>query len=404
MAKTMFDLLEGALEDLGAEKFKKFISKMTDPGLETRVAKGAVEEKDCGDIANLLIEHFTESRALEITLQIMRNIKANQTAENLEKDAAAHGFLPSAGSVSPVLFTDCPDPQAPVQNVPPPQGPAVTTGASAAGYVMPKTSGTLIPSSPKFKQDIISKKGQEIYPVLDKGVRKRLALMINNVEFDSGDKRFGAEIDEKNMEKLLKALGYDVVKYNDLSATEMDEAIRSFAGRSEHAESDSTFVVIMSHGERDKLFGIGQQNPNDFLHVDKIFKHLNTANCPALLHKPKVILIQACRGGDNGKLWVALSVTVGMYSLDSDASEHKEKDFVTLFLCTPDNVSYRNEKYGSYLIGFLVEVFNENAHKEHIEELFRLVMRRFENFMRITQMPSKERVSLPKLFYLFPGL
>ncbi|XP_049325527.1 uncharacterized protein LOC111188786 isoform X5 [Astyanax mexicanus] len=98
MFKTMFDLLEGALEDLGAEKFKKFISKMTDPGLETRVAKGAVEGKDFGDIANLLIEHFTESRALEITLQILRNIKANQTAENLEKEAAANGFSPSAGA------------------------------------------------------------------------------------------------------------------------------------------------------------------------------------------------------------------------------------------------------------------------------------------------------------------
>uniref|UniRef100_A0A3B1K329 Pyrin domain-containing protein n=1 Tax=Astyanax mexicanus TaxID=7994 RepID=A0A3B1K329_ASTMX len=83
------------LEDLGAEKFKKFISKMTDPGLETRVAKGAVEGKDCGDIANLLIEHFTESRALEITLQIMRNIKANQTAENLEKEAAGKEDAPT---------------------------------------------------------------------------------------------------------------------------------------------------------------------------------------------------------------------------------------------------------------------------------------------------------------------
>uniref|UniRef100_A0A3B1IDK3 PYD and CARD domain containing n=1 Tax=Astyanax mexicanus TaxID=7994 RepID=A0A3B1IDK3_ASTMX len=97
MAKTMFDLLEGAMEDLGAEKFKKFISKMTDR-TETRVAKGAVEGKDCGDIANLLIEHFTESRALEITLQILRNIKANQTAENLEKEAAANGFSPSVGA------------------------------------------------------------------------------------------------------------------------------------------------------------------------------------------------------------------------------------------------------------------------------------------------------------------
>lgn len=50
-------------------------------------------------------------------------------------------------------------------------------------------------------------------------MRIRLALLITNIEFD--DKwlrRNGAEKDEKNMEKLLTDLGYNVVKYSNLSA------------------------------------------------------------------------------------------------------------------------------------------------------------------------------------------
>uniref|UniRef100_A0A3B1IL24 Caspase a n=1 Tax=Astyanax mexicanus TaxID=7994 RepID=A0A3B1IL24_ASTMX len=229
----------------------------------------------------------------------------------------------------------------------------------------------------------------QIYHVLDKGVRKRLALLINNVEFDRENmRRKGAQKDEENMEKLLRALDYHVIKHSNLSGRKMDEAIKIFAGRDEHAKSDSTFVVIMSHGERDKISGIhhGPDNPDDFLSVDNIFTHLNTANCQALLNKPKVILIQACRGGDDianrtlatehlpqdtahRMLPTGPSPQDAAYRmLPTEDTSHRIK-----LLCSTDNVSYRNVEKGSYLIGFLVEVFNENAHKEHIEELFRLV-------------------------------
>ena len=58
----------------------------------------------------------------------------------------------------------------------------------------------------------------QIYPVLDKAVRKRLALLINNMEFDCENmRRRGAQRDEENMEKLLRGLGYDVVKHTNLS-------------------------------------------------------------------------------------------------------------------------------------------------------------------------------------------
>lgn len=53
----------------------------------------------------------------------------------------------------------------------------------------------------------------------DKSVRKRLALLINNIDFDHKEMtRRGADRDEENMEWLLKELDYQVVKHRNLSA------------------------------------------------------------------------------------------------------------------------------------------------------------------------------------------
>lgn len=79
----------------------------------------------------------------------------------------------------------------------------------------------------------------------------------------------------------------------------MEGAVKDFAQRQEHAYSDSTFVVIMSHGKRDAILGVHYTtlNPSDAFPVDKIYYYLNAENCPGLRNKPKVILLQACRGG-----------------------------------------------------------------------------------------------------------
>lgn len=78
----------------------------------------------------------------------------------------------------------------------------------------------------------------------------------------------------------------------------MKQAVESFAQRPEHASSDSTFVVIMSHGKRDAILGVHHKADNpDTFPVDEIYHHLNSKSCPSLRNKPKVILIQACRGG-----------------------------------------------------------------------------------------------------------
>uniref|UniRef100_A0A8C1YYU5 Uncharacterized protein n=1 Tax=Cyprinus carpio TaxID=7962 RepID=A0A8C1YYU5_CYPCA len=257
----------------------------------------------------------------------------------------------------------------------------------------------LVPCTPEFKEKKLRKKGDDIYPVKERSSdRKRLALLINNVEFEYGDDRDGAEKDEMSMERLLKALGYTVLTLRDLTAQGMSAAMRDFSQREEHSRSDSCFVVLMSHGSVSGICGVSSivnsDGEEDIFSTDDIYNCLNTTNCPGLRDKPKIILIQSCRGGNDGCVDVQDSMP---------KTEHREKDFCCLRSCTPNTISIRNPQRGSDFIQDIVEIFNKHAHEDHIEELFRKVLKKFKEH-HPRQMPSKERTTLNKHFYLFPGL
>ncbi|XP_030600241.1 caspase-1-like [Archocentrus centrarchus] len=279
-------------------------------------------------------------------------------------------------------------------------------------------SNKLIATTDSFWREKLNDKN--IYSVAEKSISSRVALLITNRNFaDERLTRKGAEVDEENMEKLLKSLQYDVVKYNDLTGKRIDEALSQFCKHPKLRETDSVFVVIMSHGKRGIVLGVNhrEEEPDEFP-VDNIYKYLGSQKCSALLNKPKIIIIQACRGESRGSVIVSDSAKVvcddvsqtGPFddsNIVDDAVRyvHKEKDFISLLSSTPDTVSYRQEDRGSFLIQFIVEVFNTCSHEDDIDELFRKVMQRFEDFPsdKLKQMPTKDRCTLTKRFYLFPG-
>lgn len=58
----------------------------------------------------------------------------------------------------------------------------------------------------------------QTYPAEKNSIRNRVALLITNIKFtDERYNRNGAEKDEENMETLLTALGYEVVKHTNLT-------------------------------------------------------------------------------------------------------------------------------------------------------------------------------------------
>uniref|UniRef100_A0A3P9CYU6 Uncharacterized protein n=1 Tax=Maylandia zebra TaxID=106582 RepID=A0A3P9CYU6_9CICH len=261
-----------------------------------------------------------------------------------------------------------------------------------------------------------------IYPVTKQSKSNRIALMINNIKFhnDSSD-RHGAEKDDRVMFNLLQSLGYQVVRYNNLTGKQIDDALTQFLQHKKLTQTDSVFVTIMSHGD----MGIISGTDSKAFKTEEIFQHLNAKNCPALVNKPKIIIIQACRGdqlfifhksvflvsAERGSVDLPLQQPVhtdNIRALSENFTRavrvHIEKDFICFHSSTPHTVSYRSTSDGSFFIQTLADVFNKWSHEYDIEELFRKVMQHFESSSSdYLQMPTKERNTLTKRFYLFPG-
>ncbi|CAM4516160.1 unnamed protein product [Leuciscus chuanchicus] len=264
-----------------------------------------------------------------------------------------------------------------------------------------RTSDPLKPCKPEIKKEIL-RKAEDIYPMKDKSPdRKRLALLINNVEFKHINDRTGADKDELSMEILLKGLGYTVVTLRDLTAQGMRAALQDFARREEHVQSDSCFVVLMSHGDASGISGVfdsfSSDDEEDILPRDEIFNSLNTPNCAGLRDKPKIILIQACRGDKDGSVDVPDSVP-----RNRRRKEHREKDFCCLMSSTPgpigktdtptQRLEQAKEREIEENIKFFKDIFEKNNAEllELTEEKHKETERRGEELIRELDEEIKE--------------
>ncbi|NWT48437.1 CASP1 protein, partial [Rissa tridactyla] len=255
----------------------------------------------------------------------------------------------------------------------------------------------------------------QIYPIhLPRETRTRRALLICNIEFEHLSRRNGAEVDVEGMTKLLEGLGYVVDIHCNLTSQGMATVMKDFADRKEHCTSDSTFLVFMSHGVRAGLCGTkSRDGTTDILSLDTIYETFNNKSCRALLGKPKVVIIQSCRGGKEGYTFVSDSGDPAMPApssadpisagLEDDAifKVHLESDFATLHSSTPDTVSWRCPVRGSLFIQHLIEQFQNHACNSDLQEIFRKIQYSFGKFPR--QLPSQERTTMLRKFYLFPG-
>ncbi|KAJ8798083.1 hypothetical protein J1605_001574 [Eschrichtius robustus] len=276
-----------------------------------------------------------------------------------------------------------------------------------------ETTDTLKLCSHEEFLKLCKERAEEIYPIKEIKSRTRLALIICNTEFDHLPLRNGAAHDIMGMKGLLEGLGYSVDVEEKLTARDMESELCRFAAREEHKSSDSTFLVFMSHGILDGICGTMHSDEKpDVLPYDTIFRIFNNRNCLSLKDKPKVIIVQACRGANRGELWVsdspaalADSSSQSPENLEEDAiyKTHVEKDFIAFCSSTPHNVSWRDITKGSLFITQLITCFQKYSWRCHLEEVFRKVQKSFEKPNVKAQMPTIERLSMTRYFYLFPG-
>jgi len=198
--------------------------------------------------------------------------------------------------------------------------------------------------------------------------RRGRCIIVNNHHFNQRltkqQDRDGTEVDATAVESLFVSLGFDVMRYDDLTVTDMSINLRNVS-REDHSDADCFACVILSHGDNGVIYGT-----NGTMKLDEITNMFKGDECPSLSGKPKLFFIQACRGRryDHGAEVADDVDAVDAHGAAEDvvdsASVRKipvEADQLIAYSVVPGYFSWRNNVDGSWFVQALVRVFREHS-------------------------------------------
>ncbi|XP_038047951.1 death-associated protein kinase dapk-1-like [Patiria miniata] len=216
---------------------------------------------------------------------------------------------------------------------------------------------------------------------------KGLAYVLNNNDFH-GKGRQGSGVDLGNMCHVLQELGYVLQVHTNLTAKDTSESLAKFVRRFDDAEYCSAVVVLMSHGNTGVITGVDEK----CIQLRDIYSMFEGHRCPALLGKPKLFFIQACRGVTRTQLVEADSDVTQLepedHSDEEDPSIEMQADYsfardlpanadmFFAYATTEGNLSLRSQVAGSWFIQALCEVFIKWASHDSLDVLMNKVTNR----------------------------
>ncbi|XP_057410775.1 caspase-14-like [Balaenoptera acutorostrata] len=186
--------------------------------------------------------------------------------------------------------------------------------------------------------------------------------------------RLGAHQDVLLMEDWLGQCQFENTLCIDPDKMELLGKITSFRDGLNEIKDDigCCLVALMSHGEE----GFIRMKDGEKVSLEGIFEMFNNKNCPALQEKPKIFIIQACRGErrDSG-------VETDDEPMDSDDGSEKRRlptfsDYFIIYPTQADHVALRDPRTGSVMIKAMTEVFKQYGNKWHIADFFTKVNNR----------------------------
>ena len=168
-----------------------------------------------------------------------------------------------------------------------------------------------VPAPPSY-EDLTDARSLPSYTM--KANPRGLGIIINNKIFTCGMKnREGTDKDATALQRLFTSLGFYTNRYNDLTGTQIRRVFNE-AASIDHKKFDCLIVAILTHGIKGKLYG----TDGELIPVEDLTKLFNGYRCPSLIGKPKIFILQACRGGN---------FDYGVEHDMTDAADSKEIDF-----------------------------------------------------------------------------
>ncbi|CAB3978180.1 caspase-9 [Paramuricea clavata] len=223
------------------------------------------------------------------------------------------------------------------------------------------------------------------------------AVIINNSDFHPYTKleqREGSEKDVKTMEELFKWLQFNVDIYENQTAAEIVSIVRKYRVEIDHTNFDCFVLFLMSHGFEDGIFGTDGRRVKL---REEIRKQLTADKCFSLANKPKLIFVQACRGGEADKGFVVSDSPDDQFSVRTTPAQvvnnyptytpsnldvtpdynpevdveyiPQDSDIIIAYASTAYHAALRHTETGGWFVTQLYEVMRKYAKDEDLQSM-----------------------------------
>ncbi|XP_031409132.1 caspase-6 [Meleagris gallopavo] len=212
--------------------------------------------------------------------------------------------------------------------------------------------------------------------------RRGVALIFNHEHFfwhlRLPDRR-GTLADRNNLKRSLTDLGFEVRIFDDLKAEDVLQKVYE-ASLDDYSNADCFVCVFLSHGENDHVYAYDAQ-----IKIETITNMFRGDKCQSLVGKPKIFIIQACRGDKHddpvlvqdlvdSKDETTVNQTevdaAGVYTLPAGA------DFIMCYSVAQGYFSHRETVNGSWYIQDLCEALRKHGSSLEFTELLTVVNRK----------------------------
>ena len=226
--------------------------------------------------------------------------------------------------------------------------------------------------------------------------RSGYVLVINNYIFPqrADVERTGSNDDVKNLTNLFDDFGFPPRVQDNQTGSEMLSLLKETAEK-DFSKYDCFVCVILSHGSKDGIYGTDEE----VINIEVITSLFRRNECPSLEGKPKIFLIQACRGNKKDRVPVESDsdpIVFSNRSLPADA------DLLICLASAPGHQSYRQPPLGSWFIKAVFEVFKKHAEREHIMDMMLRVNNQVAGYCSrdgLKQMPCQICMLTKKVFF-----
>lgn len=235
--------------------------------------------------------------------------------------------------------------------------------------------------------------------------RRGRAIIFNHKKYSPHlnlTERSGTETDKIILKQRFEKLKFEVDVYDDLTVADIKKKLTEIS-KDDHKNEDCIVVAVLTHGKgKGKLYAY-----DDFYRADTLWSSFTGDVCPSLGGKPKLFIVQACRGEEASEgMSFKSSIQIDSHNMNTEASHRYsipvEADLLVAFSTYEGRAALRHVEGGTWFIQELCKELEDNGETLDLLSLFTNVNRRVavhKEYKKLKQMPVVQSTLTRKVFF-----